>query len=374
MGRWSPKDILSGAAKQVERPRIMVVDNKLQDTLTKGGPPEGMYVANYEQENLQQWDGFQWQIVAETLAGYPELSPGLEPVRVGAGQQGGGGGGITPAPRGPGDGSITDPVPGTPCVIISLFEPGPVEAGQHWFDGDTLWQRDPTNSFWSPVAGPSPGEGCFLDPFDRVLDFEYGLSPDGHEWDASAGGAFPYGVDGQALYMTMPSTFSDFSAALLNTFPLGPITPWMNEFTALVSVRYDVAIALGDSIEVHLKTLGGTVDLPQCTLVLGDILTEAPRLKLGIEGDQNIHIFELPSNPPLNTPIFIRWHRDAATDTNEAKVWWNPNPEPDDWQVSGAVGSTDDGSDSFIYRMDVPQLTNQTTLFLDFLQFDGCSG
>jgi len=147
-----------GTTGNIELPRALVVDNASQAALTKAGPPFGMYAINHEAENVQQWDGQRWLVVAEG-SGQPAISPGKDPAKVSpawgySGAFGGGGGGITPAPHNPGDPSLTSHLPSpVPCTFAQAGDPGAVGAGIFWLDDNNdLWVRNFDNTAWLQVC------------------------------------------------------------------------------------------------------------------------------------------------------------------------------------------------------------------------------
>jgi hypothetical protein len=100
----------------------------MQQALTETPPPFGMYFVNIEEGNIQQWNGFGWSVVAEHQRGAPTLAPGQEPDRERNIGWVGGGSGVSPAPKAPGDPSITDAMSGsipTVQLLPSTFDPAP---------------------------------------------------------------------------------------------------------------------------------------------------------------------------------------------------------------------------------------------------------
>jgi hypothetical protein len=162
---WKPQtgyqldspDVLTQAGESISRPRIDLMTPTEQASLTKQGPPPGMFaIVEDDQQGvtLQQWVQDHWEVVADHPRGIPEMSLAIQAPFVAAGA-----GGITPAPRTDGDPSITTPQPGGgggSCTTVSSTDPGPTGAGSFWFDPDvapgTLYVRNSDNTAWSAVC------------------------------------------------------------------------------------------------------------------------------------------------------------------------------------------------------------------------------
>lgn len=170
------------------------------------------------------------------------------------------------------------------------------------------------------------------DDFNRTLVSSWGTPSIGiGSW--SMVGTPAESVDGTRGVIVFSPTATDMQATLAHYTG----SPWHTSFVMTMTFEYDTAVpALGnyEFIELRILVIGTTANN-----------TQGLGLYIGGEADDPSYIyvnnalaspfsdlFELPDDPPPNEPIFLKleYIQGGAV---RAKVWWDPDPEPD-WMAS----------------------------------------
>jgi hypothetical protein len=188
-----------------------------------------------------------------------------------------------------------------------------------------------------------------FDTFARGLGSDWGTSqPTFHDWGILSTDASAWGVDTDGGYAVLDGNgfhgiFCDLTSFGTNQFA--------GDFDELFTIGYNQTVPAGEALFWLFTVSDGTMPGPGAGVSL-NVTPDNSSSSVGpaylqlAEAGGTFVTFDLPSIPPPNTPIFIRWTRIASSGEQSAKVWWQGQSEPSGWQVTGTFSA---GSPASLY-------------------------
>lgn len=204
---------------------------------------------------------------------------------------------------------------------------------------------------------------CIPGPFD---DFERTIVSG---WDTPSSGGVPWNTSGSSAILSVngsqglvqASTFESLDAIIQDTS--APSLPWSNAFTMSQTWLFGTALGVNKWIQPLWDVITNTSNEGiEVGFYLTSISGDDPLLF--VSGPGGTTNFILTSQPAANVPIYLKWDF-TPSGLNQAKLWWDPDPEPD-WMVSRTDVNINNETKRLVLGGSQNLLSNQMYELLDF--------